>query len=60
MREALDEYELPVLAAEIVQRQVYPRSAANGLTVFDENDGKAREEIEGLADEVLEMIEGET
>ncbi len=34
VRAALDEYELPVLEAETVQRQVYPRSAATGLTVF--------------------------
>lgn len=57
VRAALAEYELPVLEAETVQRQVYPRSAAAGLTVFDENDAKAREEIERMIDEIMHMLE---
>ena len=57
VRSALDEYELPVLATETVQRQVYPRSAAAGKTVFDESDGKAREEIEGMAREITDLLE---
>jgi len=59
VRQVLAEYDLPVLAAEIVQRQVYPRTAAAGLTVFDGDDSKARAEIEGLTEEVLAMLERE-
>ena len=54
---ALAEYGLPVLAAEIVQRQVYPRTAAAGLTVIDGNDPKAQAEVEELTTEVLALLE---
>ena len=58
VRPVLDEYGLPVLAAEIAQRQVYPRTAAAGLTVLDGGDPKARAEIDDLTGEVLAMLEG--
>ena len=57
VHEALGEYGLPILTAEIVQRQVYPRTAAEGLTVFDSTDPKARAEIDELTTEVLAMLE---
>ena len=55
VREALDEYDLLVLAEEI-----NPRSVAARMNVLNENDSKTGEEIEGLADEVLKIVEGET
>ena len=56
VRSALGEYDLPVLKAEIIQRQIYPRTAAAGLTVFDESDVKAQAEIRALAAEVMSML----
>jgi chromosome partitioning protein len=50
---ALAEYGFPVFQTVIIQRQVYPRTAADGLTVFDEPAaGEARSEISALADEL--------
>ena len=56
VRAALDEYALPVFAAAITQRQVYPQTAAEGLTVFDADNVKARTEAAALIDEVLAMM----
>ncbi len=55
VRAALAEYDLPVLSTAIMQRQVYPRSAAQGLTVMDADNDKAKSEIAALTDEVLGM-----
>ena len=56
VRAALDEYALPVFAAAITQRQVYPQTASEGLTVFDADNAKARTEAVALTDEVLAMM----
>jgi chromosome partitioning protein len=53
---ALAEYGLPVLESITVQRQIYPRSAADGLTVFDNGNKEAAEEINAIADEVQNMF----
>lgn len=56
VRAALDEYVLPVFETTITQRQVYPQTAAEGLTVFDADNAKAKAETAALIDEVLGMI----
>ena len=56
MRAALDEYALPVFETTITQRQVYPQTASEGLTVFDADNAKAKAETVALIDEVLAMI----
>ena len=56
VRAALDEYALPVFAAAITQRQIYPQTASEGLTVFDADNAKARTEAVALTDEVLAMM----
>ncbi len=54
---ALEEYNLPVLNSITTQRQVYPRSASQGLSVFDGFMAlKARLEISSIADELDNMI----
>ena len=51
--EALAEYELPVFDRCTTQRQVYPRSAALGLSVFDGMTAiQARNEIKSIAEEL--------
>ena len=54
---ALAEYGLPVFRASLVQRQVYPRTAADGLTVFDVPAGEAVAEIEAVADELVVFMQ---
>jgi chromosome partitioning protein len=49
---ALAEYGLPVFEACTIQRQVYPRTASEGLTVFDTAAPEAIAEINALADEL--------
>ena len=54
VREALAEYPLPTFMSSVVQRQVYPRSAAGGGTVFDaDGNAAARSEMLAIASELL-------
>ena len=58
VREALEEYGLPIFSAAIGQRQVYPQTAAVGRTVFDEGgNAAARAEIGAVVDELLDGLE---
>ena len=57
IREALEGYGLPVLAARVTQSVAYPSTAAAGTTVLDvEPNSNAAQEIRGLADEVLVLL----
>ena len=60
IRTALDEYALPVFSTAITQRQIYPQTSAEGLTVFDSDNRKARDEINATTNELLTMIAMET
>ncbi|MDY6980130.1 MAG: ParA family partition ATPase [Pseudomonadota bacterium] len=53
---ALADYGLPVFQAITVQRQVYPRTAADGLTVFDVAAPDAVSEIDAIADELAGFL----
>lgn len=53
---ALNEFGLPVLKARIAQRQIYPQTAAEGVSVHDSGNAKAIAETEALTDEVLSMF----
>lgn len=56
--EAIESYELPQLISMTTQRQIYARSAIDGLSVIDmESDGPAAEEINAIADEVISIWE---
>lgn len=56
VRAALDEYDLPVCETTITQRQVYPQTASEGLTVFDADNAKAKAETMALLDELVDML----
>lgn len=60
VREALAEYQVPVLAAAVCQRVIFAESAATGQAVF-EVDGRsaAAEEITALTDELLKVHDGQ-
>lgn len=51
--QALKEYDLNLCDNHIVQRQVYPQTAAEGTTVFSSSNSDATEEINNLTDEIL-------
>lgn len=54
IRQALEDYQLPVLATPIIQRVIYPTSAISGSTVLDdEPHGEAAKEINLLLQDVL-------
>lgn len=55
---ALDACGLPRLQTFIVQRQIYPQSAAEGLSVFDMKNAEAAAEINALADETVQLLSG--
>lgn len=54
---ALEEYNLGLLETQITQRQVYPQTAAEGLSVFDGTNVEAIAEIKKLTTEILELVE---
>lgn len=55
--DALAGYGLPVLAARIMQRVIYPGSAATGKTVFDiDADCEAAEDFRVLKDELTQLL----
>ena len=56
VRAVLDEYALPVCETTITQRQVYPQTASEGLTVYDADNAKAKAETTALTDEILAMV----
>ncbi|SIO30311.1 ParA family partition ATPase [Agromyces cerinus] len=59
IREALEDYGLPVLETVVHQRQAYPKSAVRGSTVLDDGtDAAAAAEIRALAAEVIAILEG--
>jgi chromosome partitioning protein len=53
---ALAEYGLPVFTAGTTQRQSYARTAAGGLSVFDDGSKAAAAEITAIAAEFLERF----
>jgi chromosome partitioning protein len=56
VRKVLDEYGLPVCNEAITQRQVYPQSASEGMTVYDADNLKAIAETTALTDELLTVF----
>ena len=56
VRAVLDEYALPVCETTITQRQVYPQTASEGLTVYDADNAKAKAETTALTDEILATV----
>jgi chromosome partitioning protein len=55
--EALTAYELPILSIRIMQRVIYPTTAAIGTTVLDaEPQSEASKEIRALAREIKEIL----
>lgn len=55
--EALTAYELPILSVRIMQRVIYPTTAATGTTVLDaEPQSEASKEIRALAREIKEIL----
>ncbi len=54
--EALEGYQLPIMKHGTTQRVIYPTSASTGQTVFNEPNNPARQEIEALAEELIELL----
>jgi len=58
--QALEEYDLSLFKNQIVQRQIYPQTAAEGKTVFDSSNNDAIKEMNNLTDEIIhKMKQGE-
>lgn len=56
VKAALDEYELGTFETVITQRQVYPRTASEGQTVFEGDNPDAIAEIKALTEELLTFM----
>lgn len=59
IRKALNEYQLGLFKTQVIQRQVYPQTAAAGKTVFNSTNTDAVDEINSLTDEILTYIKQE-
>jgi len=57
---ALEAFDVPVLRARTSQRVAYAEALGAGLSVLDINAGKAEYEIQRLAEEALEQLNGVT
>lgn len=55
---ALSDFELQTLETHIFQRQIYPQTASEGLTVFDSTNPAAKAEMSALANEVKQLMNG--
>lgn len=56
IRESLNQYGFPVLETEIYNRVAYVRSLLLSGNVVNDDTGKAREEMENLANELFSLI----
>lgn len=57
VREHLEQHGLPVLDIEIANRVAYARSLLFANGVMADKDGKAKEEIARLAQEIIELLD---
>lgn len=55
---ALADYPFPVFRGGTVQRQSYPRTAADGRSVFEDGSPEGAQEIGALTDELLRFCNG--
>lgn len=53
VRQAIIDYELPVMKSYTSQRVAYPECASMGLSVLNSSDNEAKKEITALTNEVL-------
>lgn len=56
VQDALSELELPLLEARTYQRIAYAKAISQGISVLDLSDEKAKEEINSLTNEVLNLL----
>ena len=56
IKQALVDYELPVMKTFTTQKVAYPTTAAEGKTVFHEPGGNAAQEITAIKTEVMEIL----
>lgn len=54
--EALSQYSLPIFKSMTYQRVVYATSASNGLSVYDADDNKARQEVQAIVEELIQWV----
>lgn len=55
---ALAEYPFPVFRSGTMQRQSYPRTAADGKSVFEDGSPEAAQEIRAITDELVRFVNG--
>lgn len=53
---ALDEYDLGLLTSQVTQRQIYPQTASEGLSIFDGSNAEAIAEMKSITTEILTMV----
>lgn len=56
IKDALGNYEIPVLKSEIVEREAYKATAGMGIGVVEYSDKKAKAELLSLANEIEDLI----
>ena len=56
VKEALKQYDLPLLNAYTTQRVIYPTTANDGNTVYSATFNNATIEIDSIRDEIIEVL----
>lgn len=56
IKDALENYEIPVFKTEIGEREAYKATAGMGIGVVEYSDKKAAKEFLELTDEIMELI----
>lgn len=54
--DALSHYSLPIFKSMTCQRVVYATSASSGLSVYDADDEKAKNEIQAIVEELMQWV----
>lgn len=60
IKEALKEYDIPLLNSYTTQKIIYPTAANEGVTVFNMSLNDATIEIDSIRDEILKVLHGDT
>lgn len=56
IKQALVDYELPIMKTHTTQKVAYPTTAAEGTTVFNEPNSSSAKEITAIKTEVMEIL----
>jgi len=55
IKDAIQDYEIPILSSRTTNRTSYPSTISDGKTIFQSQDTEAKNEIKWIMEELLTM-----